>query len=121
MSGEDPLLPIEREVIAGLARDDLREEPGPGQPLFDRLWRLVRDGDVPLAAAAGDLDPHVLHDKQRRGPIVELLTDLLADRAAVMAALRAGSLLRWDLVDPTLAGEVGRQRLAAVLPCSSRG
>jgi len=114
VAGEDPLLAVQRQVVGELARDDLGEQPRARQPLLDRLGRLGRHRDVPLAVPAGDLDPHVLDDEERGRPVVELLAPPLADLGAQQAAVGAGSLLRGDLVHPPLAGQVGRQRLAAV-------
>jgi hypothetical protein len=71
--------------------------------------------------AAGDLDPDVLDDEQRGRSVVELLADLLADGVALAAAFRAGPLLRGQLVDLPLPGQVGRQRPATMALAGRRG
>ena len=65
MAGEDVFEPVEREVIAILAGDRLGKEAGTGEPLVDRLRRLVRDRNVLLASATRVAKPRVDDDMER--------------------------------------------------------
>ena len=116
MAGEDVFEPVEREVVAVLARDRLGQEPRAGQPLVDRLRRLVRDRDVLLAGPTGVAESDVLDDEERGRDVLQLLADLLADLDAHVAAVRAGQLLGGQFVLDPLPGQVLGEPLPPASP-----
>ena len=90
--------------------------PGTGQPLVDRLRRLVREGDVLLAGATGVAKSRVLDHEERRRHVFQLLADLLADLGARASAVRAGQLLGGQLVLDPLPGQALGERLPPPAP-----
>ena len=89
MTGEDVFLAIERQMVAKLADDDLRNQSGAGDASRDRPLRGRRTRHPIFAVAARVLRPHVLVHFQLRRDVFENPGDLLAD-----PVLRAGSNCR---------------------------
>src|SRR3954453_7911583 len=116
VAGKDVFEPVERQVVAILARDRLGQEPRAGQPLVDRLRRLVREGDVLLAGATGVAKARVLDHEERRRHVLQLLADFLADLGARASAIRAGQLLVGQLVLDPLPGQSLGERLPSPSP-----
>ena len=111
MTGEDVLEPVQRQVIAVLARDRLGQEPRTGQPLIDRLRWLVRDRHMLLTGPTGVAEPHVLEDPHRGRDVLQLLADFLADLHTQVAAVRTGQLPGGQFVFDPFPGQVLGQSL----------
>lgn len=112
--------PVERQVVAKFARDDVGQQSRPGQPLVDRLRRLGRGRDLGidrrgLAAFAGVGVADVPQHLERRRQVFELLAHLPTDPLAHLAAARAGLLVVGQVVLDLDARQVLGQLLAAVL------
>ena len=86
---EDRALPVEREVVAVLGRDHVREQPGPGGAALDRPGEGGRLHDR-LAAAAGVLGPDLADDLETSWHVLEPFADILAQQLEGAAAVRAG-------------------------------
>ncbi len=100
---EDLFESVERQVVAELAGDDVREQAGTGQTFVDRLLGLVGEGDVRapgvgVARFAGVLHSLVDDDLERRGDELQLLAGLSADarpwRSTTTSANRTGFVTR---------------------------
>ena len=106
LAGEALALPVQRQVIAELAVEDHRQQPGTGPAAGDRVERRRRLGDG-LARPAGELLPHGLDHLPLARDHFERLGDVLAQLDELAAAARAGARRRDD--DP-LARQMRRQR-----------
>ena len=88
---EEVFLPVERQVVAELADDDLSDQPRSGDAASNRPHRRRRARHAVFAVPAGVLGPHVdVHFELRR----DVLQDpalVLAD--AVFGSAAAGALL----------------------------
>ena len=111
-------------MIRQLRGGHVSQEPRPGQPAFDRLMRLVGDGDVGLAIALGAgpavavlasvFDAGVLEDHEVGRHVFQLLGDLLGDPAALFSAACAGPLTFFQVVFDADAGQMIGKLAAAV-------
>ena len=116
-AGVDPALPIQRQVVGVFGDQNVGEQARRGAAAADRqAWcRGLGHG---LAAAAGELRPHVADDAKRPRHVVQHLGHVLAQVAESAAAGSAG--LRLGTVPHHLARQRLRQRapsrLAALRP-----
>ncbi len=81
------LLPVERQVIAELGNEDLREQAGRGQAAFLQARGQRGDGGHGVDfAAAHILAPDQAAAQKARGFVIELFADFLADAAPGLRA-----------------------------------
>lgn len=86
----DLSLAIQRQVVAVLRHEHVGQQPRAGPPALDRQRRQRRLGDA-LAGPAGELWPDVPDHLEARWHVFEHLGHVLAERAQIAAALRAGA------------------------------
>jgi hypothetical protein len=117
-AAEDRLLPVQGAVVGILGNDHLRQQRRRRQAAFDRPRRRRQLHDLG-AVAAGKLRTDVAQDTEVTRYIVQLLGDVLAERAHRAAAVRAGAARR--RVHDDLARQVRRQFAAlAGAGCTAR-
>ena len=91
MAREEVFLTVERQVVAELGDDDLRDQPWSGDAASNRPHRRRRACHAVLAVPAGVLGSHVdVHFELRRN-VLQNPALVLAD--AVFGATAAGALL----------------------------
>jgi len=105
----DPRLAVQRQVVAALRRQHMRDQPRPGPAALDgqRRHRLLHDR---LAGSAAQLRPDMADHLEAGGHILEPLALVLphpAEHRAAAARTGAGRL-----VGDRLARQMRRQRLA---------
>ena len=107
-------LPIERQVIAVLGDQHMRQQPGARPAALDRQrgHRHLHDG---LAAPAGQRRPNMPDDLEPAGDVVEHLADILADLAHRAAAAGAGATGEWTISRRGRCSGKGRRRTTFAL------
>lgn len=110
MTGEDLFLTMQRQVIAVLAHRHLSDEPGTRQALLDGLRWLGGSHQMAFALWTSIGAADVFTHEERCGNVVELFTDLFADRFTDHLAL--GTLpLFWGQFVAVLFTTQGRWKL----------
>ena len=110
---EDGHLAVQRQVIAKLRHQHVRQQSRTGPAAVDHPIRQRRDRHALATARAGVLLAHMHeHAETRRHP-VEHFGTLGADAGPLLAAVRAGELLLGRTMHNLLARQIRRQRLAA--------
>jgi hypothetical protein len=116
LAGINASLAVQRRVIAVLADEDVREQPGAWPAALDRQ-RRHRHLHHALADPAGKRRPDVPNDLEAAGDVIQHLADILADLAHRAAACGAGAIRG---VDDLAARQVLGQRAPTRRPLSRR-
>ena len=106
LAGEALALPVQRQVIAELAVEDHRQQPGAGPAAGDRMERRRWLGDL-LARPAGELLADGLDHLPLPGDHLQRLGDVLAELDQLALAARTD---RGRRDDDALARQMRRQR-----------
>src|SRR6266480_4592876 len=110
MSCKDLLLPVQRQMVGPFAHNHLRQQAGPGDALFDRLWRLARG---PHRARAGVLQAGFFDHCERGGHVFVVFTSFLANVAEIPFAPGAVLFLVREVTHDALTLQIPWKRLAA--------
>ena len=114
----DTGLAVQRRVIAILADENVREQPGAWPATLDRQ-RGHRSLHHALADPARKRGPDVPDDLEAAGDVVQHLADVLTDLAHRAAAGRAGAI--WGMDDLSARQMFGQRAPAGRLPAHGRG
>ena len=96
LAGVDLALAVQRQVVAELAHQHLRDDASAAQAALDGAARRGRLQDR-VAACAGEPGAHMAHDLEAAGLVLQHFRGVLANLAQCGAAPGAGALWRWEV------------------------
>jgi hypothetical protein len=116
MTLKDSFQTVQRQMIAILAHDHLRQQTWPRQSLLNGLGRLVGNDHMGRAALAYVLGPYVLDHEQRGRDIIKLLTDFFTESLSSLSTVRTTQFLgRHRMLNPATWQIFGKWSATSVL------